>query len=183
MKSRILLVTMAGVRTSAQHSIVLSVAGRINTYATIFHSSIVIFCRGQSSSGFTGPAVLLSCSRPFELMLFLRTGAVPLMPAYGFTQLRREDAWQAQRLFSVREKAGSPDCVARFSGQCLFFLSVKIPMLSILDFSPDYYICDRKSEAFFCQCFSLRIFVPTFLDIPLFSLIPSTQMSLTLLSN
>lgn len=118
MKSRILLVTMAGIRTSAQHSIVLSVAGRINTYATIFHSSIVIFCRGQSSSGFTGPAVLLSCSRPFELMLFLRTGAVPLMPAYGFTQLRREDAWQAQRLFSVREKAGSPDCVARFSGQC-----------------------------------------------------------------
>lgn len=168
MKSRILLGTMASVRTSAQHSIVRSVAGRINTYAAIFHSTIVTFCRGQSSSGFTGLADLFVSFETFR--------AVPLTPAYGFTQLRMEDAWLAQRWFSVRKKACSPDCVSRLSGSCLFLLSVKTPMPCVLDFSPDYLISDRKSEAFFCQCFSLRIFVPAFIDIHLLSLIPGTHI-------
>lgn len=82
MKSCNSLGTMTSVRTSAQHSIVLSVAGRANAYAAIFHLVIIIFCRGQSSTGFSGPAVLLYCSRPFQLMLFPRTDTVPLTPTY-----------------------------------------------------------------------------------------------------
>jgi len=175
MKSRNSLGTKANVITSAQHSVVLSVTGKANSYAAIFHSVIIILCRWQSSARSSAPAVLLYCSRPFQLVLFPRTDTVPLTPTYGFTQLRMKNAWLAQRLFSVREKAGSPDCIAGLGGCCLFLLSVKTHMPCI---------SDRKPEALFlCQSFFVNIFVPTSVDIHLLSLIPGTCISLALFMN
>lgn len=60
MNSHNLLGTMTSIMTSACHGIVLGVAGRANTCAALFHSVIIVFCRGQSSW------VLWSCC-PFIL--------------------------------------------------------------------------------------------------------------------
>lgn len=60
MNSHNLLGTMTSIMTSARHGIVLGVAGRANTCAALFHSVIIVFCRGQSSW------VLWSCC-PFIL--------------------------------------------------------------------------------------------------------------------
>lgn len=92
MNSHNLLGTMTSIMTSAHHSIVLGVAGRANACAALFHSVIIVFCRGQSSTGFLGPAVLLYCSRPFQLILFPRIETVPLTPTHSLAQLRMKDA-------------------------------------------------------------------------------------------
>lgn len=106
---------MTSIMTSAHHSIVVSVAGRANAYAAIFHSVIIIFCGGQSSIGFFG-CPFIQFKTFLDLSVFQNEHTVPWTPTHNFTELRMKDAQLVQRVFSQwGEKAGSPDRTAGLS--------------------------------------------------------------------